>query len=108
MSGQRIESSDGVDLIPEKFDSDRFFVGRSRINLDYVAADAETTTREVHVVALVKHVDQPPQDCLTRGVLSPFYRQQHPLIIFRGSDAVDAGNARDHDNIAPAQKRARC
>src|SRR5205823_14835304 len=102
MSGQRIESSDGVDLVPEKFDSDRFFVGRSRINLDYVAADAETTTREIHVVALVKHLDQPPKDCFTRGVLSPFYCQQHPLIIFRRRDTVNAGNARDHNDIAPA------
>ena len=103
MAGQRIESRDGIDLVAKEFNPDRFFVGRCRINLDHVAADAEPAAREIHVVALVEHIDQPPKDCFARGVLSSFYRQQHPLIIFRRSDAVDAGNARDDDDIAPAQ-----
>ena len=106
MAGQRIESRDGINFVTKKFDPDRFFVSRCRINLDHVAADAEAAAREIHVVALIKHVDQAPKDRFAGSVLSPFHRQQHPLIIFRRSNAVDAGNARDHDDIPPAQEPA--
>src|SRR6266568_3953100 len=46
MAGQRIKSGDGVDLVAEKFDPDRFFVGSCRINFDYVTADEEAVRIE--------------------------------------------------------------
>ena len=51
-----------IDLVAEKFDADRFFVRGRRIHLDHIAAHAEFPAREIHVVALVEHVDQPAED----------------------------------------------
>ena len=50
-----------IDLVAEKLDADRFFIGCRRINFDHVAAHAESSAREIHVVALVEHVDQPAE-----------------------------------------------
>ena len=61
MSGERIETRDRIDFVAEEFDADRFFIGRRRINLDHVAAHTESAAREIHVVALVEHVDQPAE-----------------------------------------------
>src|SRR5437868_14805909 len=58
----------------EEFNPHRFFIGRRRINLDHVAADTETPARKIHVVALVEHVDQPPQNGFAGGVLPALYR----------------------------------
>ena len=58
VAGQRIETGERIDFVAEKFDSHRFFVRRRRINFNDVSADAEPATREIHIVALVKHLDQ--------------------------------------------------
>ena len=39
-------------------------------------------------------------------MLSTFYREQHLQIIFRRSDAIDAGDACDHDGVAARKQRA--
>ncbi len=107
MASQWIKAGDSINLITKKFDSHRLFIGRRRINFDHVAADTETSAREIHVVALVEHVDEPSEHSFTGRVLSPLYRQQHPFVILGRGDAVDAGNTGYHDNVAPAEKRTR-
>src|SRR5215467_14544495 len=106
MPSERIEARDGIDFISEKFNPHRFFIGRCRINLDHVAANTETPAREIHVVALIEHIDQPSEHSFTGRMLPPLYCQQHPLVVFRRSDAVDAGNTGYHDDIAAAEKGA--
>ena len=96
-----------VDFVAEKFQADRFFVGGRGIDLDDVAAHAEFAPHEVHVVALVEHVDEPAEDGFARDLLAAFHRQEHAQIILRRSHAVDAGDARDHDRVAPREERAR-
>ena len=106
VTGERLKTRDCFDLIAEELDPHRFFVGRGRINFNYVAADAEFAAGEVHVVTLVEHVDQTAEDRFARDVLTPFYRQQHVQIIFRRGDAVDAGNTRHDDGVASREQRA--
>ena len=108
MAGQRIEPRDRVDLVAEKLQPDRFLVGGRRIHLDHVAAHPEFSAGKIHVVALVEHVDEPAQHRFASDLLSFLHRQQHPQIIFRRRHAVDTRDARDHDRVAPREKRARC
>ena len=53
VTGKGIEAGDRIDLVTEKFQADGFFIGSGGINFDYVAARAESSAREIHVVALV-------------------------------------------------------
>ena len=53
VTGEGIEAGDRIDLVAEKFQADGFFIGSGGINFDYVAARAESSAREIHVVALV-------------------------------------------------------
>ena len=57
VTGQRIKSPDRINLVTEKLEADSFFIRGRRINLNHVAAHTEPAAREIHVVALVKHVD---------------------------------------------------
>ena len=53
MTGQRIEPSNRVYLIAEKFQANTFFVGGGGINFDHISADSESSAREIHVVTLI-------------------------------------------------------
>ena len=50
-----------LDLVAEQLDADHVLLVR-RVELDAVAADPEVAPHQVHVVAVVLHVDQPAQD----------------------------------------------
>src|SRR5215471_3502589 len=102
MPGEGIESRDRIDFVTEKFNAHAFFVRRRRINLDHIAANTETSAREIHIVALIKHVDQAPEDSFAGCVLPALYRQQHPFVILGGGDAVDAGYTGHDDDVPPA------
>ena len=58
MSGQRIESGDGIDFVAEELETDSFLVRSGGINFDHIAADTEFAARKTDVVSLIKHVDQ--------------------------------------------------
>ena len=45
MTGERIEARDRIDFVAEKFEPDRFFIGRRRINLDHIAAHPKSSAR---------------------------------------------------------------
>src|SRR5262249_9806649 len=100
MTCQWVEPPDCINFVTEKFESDSFLICTRRINLDHVAAYTESAPPEIDVVALVKHVDQTSEHGLTTDVLPVFDREQHLFVVLGGRDSVDAGNARDHDNVA--------
>ena len=106
MAGEGIEAGNRVELVAEEFEPNCFFVGRGRINLDHVPPHAESSTRKIHVVAFVEHVDQTAEHGFATDLLAFLYGEQHPFIIFRRSDAVDAGDAGNHDGVAPGKQRA--
>ena len=82
VTGQRIKSSDRINLVTEKLEADSFFIGGRRINLNHVAAHTEPAAREIHVVALVQHVDETTEHRFATDVLSVFNSEQHLCIIF--------------------------
>ena len=56
--GQRIKPRNRLDFVAEELDPDAFFIGGAGINFHDVAPDPEPAACEVHVVALVQHVNQ--------------------------------------------------
>ena len=61
---------------------------------------------EVAVVALVEDVDQPRDDLLARDLLAFFEHQQHAVVGFGRTEAVDAADAGDDDAVAALEQRA--
>ncbi len=61
LTRERIDDADGLDLVAEQLDADRRLVVGG-MDLDGVAPDPELAPHQVHVVSLVTHVDQGPQD----------------------------------------------
>ena len=106
LAGQRIEPGELVDLVAEQPDPQRvLFVGRH--HLDDVAADAEGAAPELRVVALVLDLDQLAEDLIAIDALPHLQRQQHPVVRLRRSEAVDARDARDDDDVATLEERPR-
>ena len=61
LAGERVDHLDPLDLVAEQLDADRrLLVGG--VHLDGVAPHPELAPHEVHVVALVVHVDELAQD----------------------------------------------
>ncbi len=90
MPGERIEARDRIQFVAEKLEAHRFLIRGRGINLNHVAAHPKFSPDEIHIVALIEHVDQPAEHGFARDLLAAFHRQQHAQIIFRRSHAVDA------------------
>ncbi len=95
-----------VDLVAEELDPDRELLVH-RDDLDGVASDPERPAGEREVVAGVLHADEPAQQLVPldlRADLEP----GHPVDVLLGcAQAVDAGDGRDDDDVAPGQQRVR-
>ena len=77
----------------------------SRENFDDVAAHAERAAAEIAIGALVENFDQLADNVVALDLLSLFQEQQHAVIGFRRSQAVDAAHRRDNDAVAPLEQR---
>ncbi len=106
LARERIERNQLVDFVAEQLHPERRVVVR-RIDFDDIAADAEHAAREIVVVAFVLDVDQLPEDLLAIDALSALERQHHAVVRLGRSEAVDAGDARDNDDVAALEERPR-
>ena len=68
-AGQRVDLGDAVDLVAEELDAVGQ-VGVGRLHFQCVAAHAEPAAPQLHIVALVKDVDQ-----LAQHLLAPVLRR---------------------------------
>src|SRR5256885_14564537 len=96
---KRIDLRERFDLVTEHLDAIGHVVIR-RINLDDVAAHAESSTTKLAFGALVKNFDQLLCDVATLDLLSLFKEQQHAVVGFRRSKSVDAAYRGDNQAIA--------
>ena len=95
---QGIEARDAVDLVTEEFDADRqLFVRRN--DLDRVAAHAERTSRERHVVAVVLNVDEQTQERIPRHLHTDVQLNRAIEVRLRCTEAVDARHRCHHDHV---------
>ena len=75
-------------------------------DLDHVAAHAESPALKVVVVALVEDLDQAREDLLARDFLALLEHQEHSVIRFGRSQAVNATDAGDDHAIAAFEQGA--
>ena len=95
---------DLLDLVAEERDPVRRLLVRG-LHLHDVALDAKAPAPENRVVADVLALDELPQHVVA-VVLLPHLEDQHALAPLLGrAEAVDAGDRRDHDDVASGQER---
>src|SRR5439155_15310687 len=94
LAGERIERRELVDLVAEQSDPQSLLLVRW-IDLDDVAADAESAAPELVIVPLVLNVDELAQHLFARDALPALQRQQHAVIRLRRAETVDARHAGD-------------
>ena len=95
---------DLLDLVAEERDPVGG-LGVGRLHLDDVAAHAKTAAPEHGVVADVLALDQLLQHLVAILVLADLEVEQTLAPLLRRAEAVDAGDGRDHDRVAPREER---
>ena len=105
-ASKRVDPGHLLDLVTEHFDPDDRLVVR-RMHLDRVTAHTEFRTHQVHVVALVLHVDERPQDVALINLLSSTQVQQMRFVLLGGAKAIDTRHRRHDDRVPPRQQGAR-
>ena len=103
LTGQRVEMRDLLDLVAEERNAIRRFRMRG-LDLDDVALHAEPAAAEQRVVAGVLDVDQLAQDEVAVCLLAGGQEDDLLLVLLRRAEAVDAGDRRHDDRVAPRQE----
>ncbi len=101
---QRIDLRQRFHLIAPQLDAIGVVVVGGE-NLDDVAAHPKRPAPEIAVGALVEDLDQLADDVVALDLLSLLQEQQHAVISFRRSQAVDAAHRRDDDAVAALEQR---
>src|SRR6266496_202391 len=105
LSEQRIYRGNGIDLLTPQLNAKRLIL-RTREDFHYVAAHPESATLKVHVGAFILQLDEPLQERLSRDLRAGLEKQQHTVIGIRIAEAINAGNARNHDYVTTLEKCA--
>src|SRR5262249_11060266 len=104
-AGGRVDDGQGIDLIAEQLDAEGvFLVGGPDLN--DVAADAELAALEGNVVALILDVHQAQQQLVAVDGLTLDDADHHGLVIAGRTEAVDARDAGDNDDVLAADESA--
>ncbi len=104
LARERVEVRHPLHLVTEERDAVRGLLVR-RLHLDDVALHAEAAAAEHRVVADVLRVDQLAQQEIA-VVLGADLDVDHPLApLLRRAEPVDAGDGRDHDDVAAREER---
>ena len=103
---ERVDLDDALHLVAEEIDADgQLVVGG--LDREAIAPHAELAAHQVHVVALVLHVDQAAHGRAAVEALALLEREDERLILLRLAETVDAGDRRDDQHIAALEQRAR-
>ena len=105
-SGYRVYEGQGFDLVAEEFDPDGF-VGASQEYIHGVSADPEGASAEIDfgpaVVGVHEHIQQ-----ACKGALFSFLDYHRLCVeILRIAYSVQAGNAGNHNHVAPSGHQGR-
>ena len=76
------------------------------VDFDDVATDAEGAAAEVDVVAVVEDFDEAAGDVFALEALALFEEEEHAVVGFGGTQAVDAGDGTDDDGVAAFEEAA--
>src|ERR1017187_6858274 len=103
-SEQGIDLGQRFDFIAPQLDAIGVVVVGGK-NFDDVAAHSEGPAAEIALGALVENFDQLADNVVALDLLSFFQEQQHAVIGFRRSQAVDAAHRRNNDAVATLEQR---
>ena len=104
LAGDRVQRHQPLDLVAEELHPHGVLLV-DREDLEGVAADPEGAAGEGEVVAGVLDLDEPAQHVVAVHLVADL-EPQHPVdVLLRGAEAVDAGDRRDHDHVAPGEQR---
>ena len=101
---QGIDLRQRLDLVAPQLDAVGVVVVGGK-DLDDVAAHAKGPAPEIAFGALVENLDQLADDVVALDLLSLLQEQQHAVIGFRRSQAVDAAHGGDDDAVAALEQR---
>lgn len=103
LAGERMEGGQRLDLVAEHLDADgQLLVDRE--DLDGVATDPEGAAGERRVVARVLDVHEAAQQLVAVDLLADL-EGDHPVhVLLRRTEAVDAGDRGDHDDVAAGEE----
>ena len=105
-AGQRMQGRQPLDRVAEHLDAHReLFVLRD--DLDGVAAHSERAAGERDVVAGVLDLDQLAKQLVALDLLAHLEPDHAVDVLLRSAKAVNARNARHHDDVAPRQQTVR-
>ena len=95
LAGQGVYLDDALDLVAKELDADRsLFIGRDQF--EGVAADAEFAPGEVHVIALVLHVHELPDELAAVADVAHFELGHEVKVVLWVAKAIDAGYGGDN------------
>src|ERR1041385_1385818 len=97
---ERIDLRERIHFVAKKLDAVSIVV-IGREDLDHIAANAKRAALEIHVITLVEDFYQLAENILPLDLLPFFQKQQHAVIGFRRSQAVNATHRSHNDAIAP-------
>ena len=104
VAGERVDLAHGVDVVTEEFQPQGPFVVIGRDDLQHVAPHPEGAAVEIVVVALVMHFHQPADERIHGEALADLHGNDHLGVVFRRTEAVDAGDRSHDDDVTPRQQ----
>jgi hypothetical protein len=105
LAGEGVELEDALHLVAPEVDAHRqLLVGGD--DGEAVAAEAEAAAQEVLVVALVLHVDELAQGAVAVGELALLEAEDEAVVLGGLTEAVDAGDGGDDDDVASLEEGA--
>src|SRR5579872_1511372 len=104
-AGERVDLANLVDLFAPHFEAEAVVLIR-RIDFDHVTANTEGATAQIFR-AFVLNIDELVENRFARNVLAFFERDEHAVIGFGRTDAIDAGDGGDDDDVAALEEGAR-
>ena len=104
LSRQRIRLRDPVYLIPEKLNTDQMLAALCRIDFHHITTHPEATAVQIHIIAIVLHLDQSPDHVVAIPLHTGPQRHTHTCIFLRASQTIDTGHTGHHYNIPPLRQ----
>ena len=104
---QGIDEGDAVDRVAEELHPVGAFLFVGGEDLDAIAPDPESAPVKIDVVAFVLDLHQALQDVVAGDLHPALEQEEHPGVGLRGTEPVDARDARHDDHVAALQERMR-
>ena len=103
---QRINLGERIHLVAKQLNAVGIVI-IGRIDLDHVSTHPECATLEIGVIAFVKDFHQLAEDVIAADFLAFFQEEQHAIVGFRRSQAVDAAHRSHNDAVAALKQGTR-